>query len=158
MVRTARYLQENACYHVISRAIYERQIFLDDSDYEWYRVLIRKYKTKFEIKLYAFCLMPNHVHLVVRPLEPKRMSVFMKNINQIYAQYFNTKYSRYGHLWQSRFKSMVISDGDYLLRCVEYVERNPVRADICKTIMDYKWSSYRLRILGVDNDICDALT
>ena len=157
MPRISRILIENAYYHVISRGNQKQKVFASEQDYFCYLGLLRKYKSKFHIRIYGYCLMPNHVHLVLQPQDTDRLSAFMKGINQSYALHFNLKYEKCGHLWQGRFKSMVIGQDCYLVDCIEYVEMNPVRANLVKTARDYQWSSYRYRVFGEQNSIIDYL-
>lgn len=147
MSRNARVIIENGCYHVITRGIEESQTFFDDSDYKRYSNFLKKYKKQFLCKLYGWCLMPNHPHLI---LCSNNLSKTMHAINSSYAQYFNCKYNRVGYVWQNRFKSYVVNKDKYLLNLIAYVEYNPVRAKIVSNPEDYKWSSYRARVLGLD--------
>lgn len=158
MPRSARFLLANAYYHVVTRGNHKQKVFLNNRDYEYYLFLMKKYKLKFHISLCGYCLMPNHIHLMVRPQNSvEDLSLFMKSLSQTYAQYFNAKYAKCGHLWQSRFKSMVISDENYLLECIKYVEFNPVRAQLTQSPGEYLYSSYQNRVLGIESDILDSL-
>ncbi len=147
MPRTARLLIEDGCYHVITRGIRKSQTFLDDSDYERYLKLLQKYKKQFMLKLYGWCLMPNHPHLII---SSNSLSKAMHAINFSYAQYFNYKYNKVGYLWQNRFKSYIVQKDKYLLNLVAYIEYNPVRGKMVSNPEDYKWGSYRARVLGND--------
>lgn len=101
--------------------------------------------------------MPNHVHLIIQPDEPKNLSLFMKHVNQIFAQYFNAKYKKSGHLWQSRFKSKILFDEEYLFDCIKYVEFNPIRHRVANSPADYPWSSYQVRVLEAKNEFLDPI-
>jgi putative transposase len=149
MPREARMVMDNACYHIITRGNNRVPIFKDESDYEKYLKLVKKYKERFDFKLYGWCLMNNHVHMV---LESGRISAVMHGLNLSYAQYFRYKYKGVGHFWQDRFKSHVIQRDCYLINCITYIEYNPVRAEIVSRPEDYRWSSYNCRILGNEND------
>jgi len=100
--------------------------------------------------LYAFCLMPNHVHLIGEPKKIVNLAKFMHGLNRSYTAYFNEKYNKVGHLWQGRFKSRIVARDDYLITCLNYIELNPVRANLAKTAQDYAWSSYRERVITED--------
>ena len=154
MPRLPRFLLENACYHVITRGNQKQAIFFKDEDYLTYLMLLRRYKRKHKAKLYAFCLMTNHIHLVV---ECHKLTKLMHSINLSYAKYFNNKYKKVGHLWQDRFKSITITKDKYLLDCLQYVEYNPVRAKIIDEPAKYPWSSYQNRILGKSDNILDQV-
>lgn len=147
MPRKARLLIEGGCYHVTTRGIEKNRTFLEDSDYKRYLRLVQQCKKQFLFKLYGWCLMPNHPHLAI---SSNNLSKIMHIINFSYAQYFNYKYKRVGYVWQNRFKSHVVQKDKYLLNLIAYIEYNPVRAKIVTNPEDYKWSSYRARVLGDD--------
>ncbi|MBU1084059.1 MAG: transposase [Candidatus Omnitrophota bacterium] len=147
MPRRARVIINNGCYHVISRGHEKKVTFIANSDYERYFKLLVKYKRKYKFKLYGWCAMPNHPHLVILS---DNLSKSMHAVNFSYAQYFNYKYERVGYLWQNRFKSYVVQKDRYLLNLISYIEYNPVRAGIVGNPEDYRWSSYGARVLGYD--------
>lgn len=147
MPREARLLIKDGCYHVTTRGIEKGQTFLSDSDYQKYIELLKKSKKKFLSKLYGWCLMPNHLHLI---LFSNSLSKTMHFINFSYAQYFNYQYNRVGYVWQNRFKSYLVQKDKYLLNLISYVEYNPVRAKMIDNPENYIWSSYRARMLGYD--------
>ena len=141
MPRQARILSESGIYHVITRGNERKNLFLDEEDKQKFieTLSIKKEETGFLI--YAYCLMDNHVHLLVREgLEG--LATIMKRINASYAYYFNQKNHRVGHLFQDRFKSEPINDERYLLAAVRYIHNNPVKAGIVEKPGQYKWSSY----------------
>lgn len=150
MPRGARLVIDNACYHIITRGINKMSIFRDELDYGKYLALVKKYKEKFDFMLYGWCLMNNHVHML---MESNNLSKVMHSIDLSYAQYFRYKYKGAGHFWQDRFKSYVIQKDAYLINCITYIEYNPIRAKIVLRPEDYRWSSYSARILGNSNYI-----
>ncbi|MFH1790507.1 MAG: transposase [Candidatus Omnitrophota bacterium] len=147
MPRKPRLLVEDACYHVISRGLEKKRVYREDPDYEKFIKLLKSCKEKFDLKIYTWCLMPTHPHLVT---SCNMLSEAMHFLNFSYAQYFNYKYKRVGYLWQGRFKSYIVEKDKYLLNLLSYVEYNPVRAKIVDTPEEYRWSSYRARVLGYD--------
>ncbi|MFH1778621.1 MAG: transposase [Candidatus Omnitrophota bacterium] len=155
MPRSARILLENVCYHIISRGNQKQDIFLECSDYEVYLKLLAKYKVKYRFKLYGYCLMTNHIHLIIEPKAPQELPKIMQGLNQSYTVWFNEKYNKVGHLWQNRFKSMVIQKDEYLLTCINYIEFNPVRSNAAKELFEYRWCSYKARLLGYKNGLLD---
>ena len=157
MPRTARLLLENACYHVITRGNRKQRTFLEDSDFETYLGLLSGYRRRFPFKLYSYCLMPNHVHLLLDPQEPPVLARVLRGINLRYAQYFNEKYKKVGHLWQDRFKSFVVDRDTYLLKLMTYIEMNPVRAEIAQDPLAYPWSSYKARVTGKGGEFLDEV-
>lgn len=146
MPRGARITIANGCYHVITRGNQRQTVFVDSDDYEMYLKLLCKYKKKFKCKLYCFCLMPNHVHLIIETQEPNILKRLMHGLSLSYTIYFNYKYNKVGHLWQDRFKSKLIQKDTYFLECIGYIESNPLRASLVPKINEYPWSSYLLRI------------
>lgn len=153
MPRGARILLGNACYHLINRGNQKQNIFLENADCEQYLRLLKHYKKKYHLNILGYCLMPNHVHIIVEPREVDKIGRFMQGLTQTYTGWFNDKYKKTGHLWQGRFKSMVINKDDYFMECVYYVEANPVRADLSSSPADYLWSSYRDRVFGDKNGL-----
>ncbi len=145
MPREARVVEENACYHIITRGNQQQKVFLEEADFKKYLHLLGKYKTKFGFKLYCFCLMPNHVHLLMEIAETGRLQSIMRGINLSYTIFFNNKYEKVGHLWQDRFLSRVIEKDHYFLNCIEYIEHNPLRAKLTQDIETYRWVSCNLR-------------
>jgi len=146
MPRTKRVTLENACYHIITRGNQKQTVFRDSEDFQRYLLLLEKYKRKFRFKLYCFCFMPNHVHLIIEVENPQELQRLMKGLNLSYSLYFNIKYNKVGHLWQDRFKSKIIEKDDYFLECINYIEANPVRASIVNSISEYPWNSFVFRM------------
>lgn len=155
MPRGPRIILDNVYYHIINRGNQQQSIFLEDGDFNQYINILKSFKKKFGFKILGYCLMPNHVHLIVNTNQPSDLAKFMQGITQVYTISFNKKYNKVGRLWQGRFKSMVIRKDNYFLECVYYVEVNPVRAKLVSSPADYRWSSYRERVLGIKNIILD---
>jgi len=141
MPRSKRNLVKSGIYHIVIRGVNKQIIFYDDKDRKMFIRLLYYYRNKLNCKIYAYCLMDNHVHILFKDKE-FLISDFMRNITSIYAGEFNKKYKRVGHLFQDRFKSIYVYNDDYLLRLIRYIHRNPEKAGICQT-QDYKWSSYK---------------
>ncbi|MBP7215873.1 MAG: transposase [Candidatus Omnitrophica bacterium] len=155
MARGQRMLVKNTYYHVYNRGNQKQTVFLDEEDYISFLDLLKHYKRKFGFKLYSYCLMPNHFHLIIFPRKPEALPEIMKPICQTYTLYFNNKYKKVGHLWQGRFKNRMIGKNDYLLDCIAYIESNPVRANLAAAPIDYSWSSYKQRTLGDNHMLID---
>jgi putative transposase len=151
MSRIARLTLDNACYHIMARGNQKQKTFIEEADFMKYLDLLRHYKRKYSFNLYGYCLMPNHVHLILEVKKRSCLGKIMQGLNQTYTIWFNKKYTKVGHLWQGRYKSMVIQNNKYLLECIEYVELNPVRAGLSKSPFDYPWSSWQER-LGYKHD------
>lgn len=146
MSRTARLLLEKVCYHVINRGNQKQPIFLAPDDYGKYLGILKHYKTKFGFCVYAYCLMPNHVHFIMEVKHARDLAKIMQGLTQTYSIWFNHKYRKPGRLWQGRFKSFVIEKDKYLLDCLQYIELNPVRANLVTRPEDYLWSSWKERL------------
>jgi len=119
-----------------------KKIFLDDGDHQRFLDILLKKKTETQLLIYAYCLMDNHIHLVLRD-DQNELSTIMKGIATSYAMFFNVKYNRVGHVFQDRFKSEPIEDERYLMSAIRYVHNNPVKAKIVAKPDQYEWSSYR---------------
>ncbi|MDP4094737.1 MAG: transposase [Bacillota bacterium] len=143
MPRKTRLRAESRVYHVMIRGNERKNIFLDDKDhFRFIDTLRDKHKNK-TFSIYAYCLMDNHVHLLINE-GSEGISHIMSRIETSYAYYFNKRYNRIGHLFQDRFKSEIIDDDSYLLAAVRYIHNNPVKAEICRNPSDFRWSSYNL--------------
>lgn len=142
MSELPRIQSPNILLHVINRGNAQRTIFCDEHDFRLYIELLQHYKKKFNVHVYHFVLMSNHVHLLVEPMQEDTISKFMLGLTMTYARRFNQKYSAVGHVWQGRFRSIPIEADGYYLRCARYIELNPVRANIVSHPTDYPWSSY----------------
>ena len=142
MPRTARKKSKTEQYHVMLRGINQQQIFLDDEDCEKFIEVLQASKTASCFELYAYCLMGNHIHLLLKTIGEELDQIF-KRIGARYVYWYNWKYRRVGHLFQDRFKSECIEDDMYFLSVLRYIHQNPVKAGLCDTIEEYRWSSYK---------------
>ncbi len=142
MVRPLRLEAEGAVYHVIGRGNERRPIFRDDQDREAYLERLERYRERFGIRILAYCLMTNHLHLALER-GPARLSRVMLALHGSYSQYFNRRHGRVGHLFQGRYKALLIDKNRYLLTLVRYVHENPVKAGLVKRPEQYPWSSDR---------------
>ena len=154
MPRHARQLAESAIYHLMLRGVNRDAIFLEDEDFEGFLDALSITKELSGCTVLAYCLMPNHVHLVIRTSrEP--LATVMKRLGVRYASWFNRKYGRVGHLFQDRFKSRPVETDEYFVALLRYVWANPVEAGIVARPEEYRWSSRRQlgrRSSLVDND------
>ena len=140
MPRLARKLGKSKVYHIILRGINRQLIFYDDEDRTVFlnQLLITIEKYKYEV--FAYCLMSNHVHLVLK-IQDDFLSKAIQSLAIRYSKYFNEKYKRSGHFFENRYKSKIVEDRKYFLDVCRYVHRNPEKAGVCAT-NDYIWSSY----------------
>lgn len=127
-------------YHIINRGVEQRVIFKDKEDYDFFTEQLSNLSKNFNITIHNYCLMNNHYHLLIETRD-ENLSKFMRQLNGIYAIYFNKKNKRSGHLWQGRFKSWYVTDEAYLYTLILYIEQNPLKAKIVKNIIDYPYSS-----------------
>lgn len=141
MARPLRIEVENTLYHITSRGNEKRKIFRNDRDRKRFLLLLKDVRLKYEGIIYAYVLMDNHYHLLLETLKAN-LSKIMHYIDVSYAVYFNKKYQRTGHLFQGRYKALVVEKENYLLELSRYIHLNPVRAGIVKRPGEYKWSSY----------------
>jgi len=145
MARPLRIAFEGAFYHVTARGNERRKIFLSHRDYEKFLSYLTDAVQKYGVILHAFVLMANHYHLIVET--PKaNLSVFMHSLNSAYTTYFNIKRKRAGHLFQGRYKALLIDVDNYLLELSRYIHLNPVRSGITEKPESYRYSSYRTYI------------
>jgi len=151
MPRIARVKEEFSTYHIIVRGNERRNIFFDDADREMYIDILNRMKNKYNFKLYSYCLMDNHVHLVIND-NGNDISQIMKSISISYVILINRKYQRTGHLFQDRFKSRLIDSEEYLLEVSKYIHNNPVKIGISARPEDYRWSSYTIIIRGAGDE------
>lgn len=142
MSRQARVRSKTGIYHVMLRGINQQQIFEESLDYDKFLVVLKEIKKICDYKLCAYCLMGNHIHLLIKE-EEVPVGQVMKKIASRFAYWYNIKYRRVGHLFQDRFKSEPVEDDKYLLTVVRYIHQNPVKAGICKSVKDYEYSSYQ---------------
>lgn len=149
MARKNREKSPNGVYHVMVRGIDKHDIFLDDNDYRMFLKILKESRPLEKageqpgnsFRLYSYCLMPNHVHLLIQEID-EPIDRVMKRICTRYAIFFNTKYSRIGHLFQDRFRSEPCNDINYFLTLVRYIHQNPVKAGICQSAEQHPWNSW----------------
>ena len=141
MARQLRIEYPGACYHVFSRGNQKQPIFLSDDDKFFFLKCLREAHEKYKVIVHVYCLMPNHYHLILEtPLG--NLSNMMHFLNTAYTIYFNTKHKRSGHLFQGRYKSILIEAKSYAQELSKYIHLNPVRSEIAELPEQYPWSSY----------------
>ena len=142
MARLARIVYPGIAHHITQRGIRGLDIFIDDNDRRFFIKLLQKYSEKHLLKIHAYCLMSNHIHLVAVPEKPQSMQNAMRDLCTRYAVYFNRKYNFAGHLFQDRYFSMPL-EGEHSENAARYVEQNPVRAGMVVRADIFPWSSAR---------------
>ena len=140
MPRRARQESSTGIYHAMLRGINQQNIFHDREDNLKFLDVVKEAKTVCNFKLYSYCLMSNHVHLMLKVEE--NLGQIFKRIGVAYVYWYNLKYKRVGHLFQDRFKSEVVENDEYFLTVLRYIHQNPVKAGMVKDIQAYEYSSY----------------
>lgn len=148
MPRRARVLLPGVPIHLIQRGNNRSACFYADEDYRFYLDHLTEQAVKHGCTLHAYCLMTNHVHLLLTPQRENSLGGMMKAQGQRYVQYVNRTYRRSGTLWEGRFRSCILQDEAYVLACYRYIELNPVRACMVEHPAEYRWSSYRANAQG----------
>jgi putative transposase len=141
MARVARAKSNSGIYHIMIRGINKQLILEDNEDNQKILEVLKECKILSEYKIYAYCFMGNHIHLLLE-IEKESLEQIFKRIGARYVYYYNWKYKRSGHLFQDRFKSEPIEDDSYLLSVLRYIHNNPVKAGLSKRAEEYQWSSY----------------
>jgi len=154
MPRKAREKSSSGVYHIMLRGINKQLIFEDDEDKSRFLETLEKYKEISKYQLYSYCLMDNHIHLLVKEFE-ESVSEVIKRISSSYVYWYNMKYERCGHLFQDRFKSENVENKAYFLTVLRYIHQNPIKAGLEKTVFESKWTSIdeyigKMKIVDID--------
>ena len=142
MARPLRFEFPGALYHVTSRGNACQRVFHHDEGREMFLAILAWVVARFRWRCHAYCLMDNHIHLLIDTPQPN-LSRGMRQLNGVYTQRFNRRHRRVGHLFQGRYKSILVEKEGYLLELARYIILNPVRVKMVKTLERYPWSSYR---------------
>lgn len=143
MARRARTNMNTSFFHVIVQGINKEYIFEKDKYKEKYLQFIVENSKYYDIEIVSYCIMSNHAHFLIYTKNTKELSIFMKKINEDYARFYNYKEEREGYVFKGRFKSEPITDLKYLLNCMVYIHKNPVKARMVKECEEYNYSSYK---------------
>jgi REP element-mobilizing transposase RayT len=134
-------ITEPGYYHVISRGVEKRNVFLEEKDYNYFLDTLLEVFKKYSVILHSFVLMTNHYHLLLETSQ-HNISDVMRRVNSLYSIYFNKKYKRVGHLWQGRFQSYYLYDDTHFWIVAKYIERNPIKAKMVNSVSEYKYQSF----------------
>jgi putative transposase len=140
VAREERKKSRSGVYHIMLRGINRQTIFEDDEDKLKFLETLKKYKDISQFQLYSYCLMDNHVHLLIREVK-ETIAEAIKRISSSYVYWYNFKYERIGHLFQERFKSERVESTSYFLTVLRYIHQNPLKAGLVKSVWDCKWTS-----------------
>jgi len=149
MGRRPRIHFSGALYHVISRGNQRQSIFKDASDYARFQLILREAQERYSFKLYAYVLMPNHVHLLVE-VKHHPLSKVMQSLLYRFTRYYNKRHRKIGHLFQGRYRAILCEKESYLLELIRYLHLNPVRAKLVRDPKQYRWSSHGNYLTGED--------
>lgn len=142
MSRSKRRISITGLYHVMTRGINRSEIFKEDREKRRFINLIRENLSQYDVAIYAYCIMPNHIHLLVKA-EIQELSSFMARVLAAYAQYYNYKNNRTGYVFQNRFKSQCIETEEYFWNCLRYIHLNPSKDGDLNKLRNYKFCSFR---------------
>ncbi len=140
MARKPRIHYEGALYHVIARGNNRKNVFEGENEKEEYLRIVKRYKERYGFKIYSYCIMDNHTHLLIE-VEKTPLSKIMQGIQQVYTQRYNIAKKQTGHVFEQRYKAILCDKDSYLLNLVRYIHQNPIKACI-KDGIEYKWSSH----------------
>lgn len=148
MPRRARMYLPGLPYHIVQRGNNREACFIEVENYQFYLELWQRLAARYGVAVHAYCLMTNHIHFLVTPVNETAISNTMKVVGSRYAQYINKSYGRTGTLWEGRHRPSLVQSDRYLLTCMRYIELNPVRANMVVRPREYRWSSYRVNAFG----------
>jgi len=151
MARQTRLIVPGTSLHIVQRGHDRQPCFRHETDCLVYLSNLQELRAKMGCAIHAYCLMTNHVHLLITPSASEACAGLMRNLGQRYVQYFNRRYRRTGTLWEGRFRSCLVDSARYVLACYCYIEMNPVRAGMTSKPIEYIWSSHAGNVGQLDN-------
>jgi REP element-mobilizing transposase RayT len=159
MPRPPRLTAPSTVYHVILRCNAKEPLFTTPKDFESLLCVLAHYKRRHAFKLYGYCIMNTHAHLIIQTPDDEKASIskIMHNVASLYVRDYNTRHKRVGHFFGERFKSPIVEDDSYGIALLKYIAQNPVRAKMVKNARDWTWSSYRVYESGEPNLFIDFL-
>ncbi len=148
MPRNSRAVAIGYPHHITQRGNNREPVFFDDHDRRTYLGLLKHYAQEYQTHIQAYCLMPNHIHLLVVPQTTDALALCIGRTNLVYTRHVNRKYYRSGRVWQNRFYSCIVDSDAHLWSVARYIENNPVKAALVATAVEYHWSSARCHLEG----------
>jgi putative transposase len=149
------FLDGDVCFLVKFGSVSNRMLFKSDDDYKFYLYLLKKYKARCQIKLFAFCLTPQGVSLIAQPYEEEGLNVFLHHLSESYLAYYNENYKEFEPLKAGRYRKLILEDNQTLISCIKEVEFLPVKQLLSDSPMEYPYSSYCARIGSHQNGLLD---
>jgi len=153
MPRKPRSSSPTGVYHWINRGVNQKHLFHFKDDYQYFLRLLKEHKKEPAIEIYHYCLMPNHIHLLLKCHDKDALSRFSQMVQRRYAYYYCKMHKWRGQLFQRMYKSLPVEEDGYLLECGRYIERNPIRANLVKKPEEYLYSSYSFYAVGRESDL-----
>ncbi len=148
MPRKPRFFLPDVPVHIVQRGHSREPVFFEDGDYQAYLGWMKEAAERYDCAIHAYVLMTNHIHILSTPNDKEGISRMMQYVGRRYVPYINLSYGTSGSIWEGRYKASLISDEQYLLICMRYIELNPVRAKMMNSPGHYRWSSYRYNAQG----------
>ena len=143
-------------YHIYNRGNHKKNIFLDNDDFSFYLLRLKTYSKENNFSILAYCLMPNHIHLLLKQNSTQCPQKLMASLHTSYSKFFNKKYSQVGHLFQGRYKQKTLGSNEYASYLIGYIHLNPIKANLCSEPQAYTWSSYKEYLeTTTNNSMCD---
>ena len=155
MPRKPRQLVDDGCYHIIARGNNRQFIFFAEAAFRHFLTQLAHAKARYPSRLYHYCLMSNHLHLLLQVARAEDLPHFMQGLLQGYGRWYKTQHRYVGHVWQGRYKSPCVAEESYYLEAGRYIERNPVRAKLVTEPLAYPWSSYGYYAAGRPDPLVD---
>jgi REP element-mobilizing transposase RayT len=152
-----RNFYKNTFHHIYNRGAFQKNIFYDKADYDYFLRLLKKYKDKYFIEILCYCLMPNHYHLFTKQTKEEfSTSKFIADFNNSFTKGINKKYKRSGVLFEGKTKSKIIKDESYFKWVIKYILENPVKANLVNNFLDYDYSSAK-EIMGINSPVITSI-
>lgn len=155
MPRIERGLAANGIYHVINRGNGRQEVFHKEKDYDAFIKIMEEAKTRYSVEIFAYCLMPNHFHIAVKPKKGEELSRWMQWLMTSHVRRYHRHYESSGHVWQGRYKSFIIQKDSHLMMVLRYIEGNPVRAKLVRSATEWQWSSHNETLGKVQRMLTD---
>jgi putative transposase len=153
MPRNKRIESPSGVYHWIARGVNRKKLFRQFKDYDHFLFLVADNATQYQIKIFHYCLMTNHVHMLIHAKDLKNMIAFSHYLKRLYAYYQSKTYKITGSTFERMYRSKPVHDDIYLLECARYIDRNPLRANMIKSLGEYEYSSYLTYAEGIPNKL-----
>lgn len=157
MPRITRGLADNLVYHILNRGNNKQRIFHKEQDYKAFINLMIEAKKRHHAKIFAYCLMPNHFHIISMPVKAEELSKLMQWLMTSHVCHYHNHYGSTGHIWQGRFKSFIIQNDEHLITALRYVEANPVRSRLVNLAENWAWSSHKETIGKIKHCLIDRI-